>query len=103
MSNGIVLTVNLVGRLGKNIIKEEDVQQRHGETLLTKHIAYSGKEESKCVRKINISEDVVNGWVDNKSPFFIKESLWKNMTKAQRLNVQIERFNEGFGVSYQEL
>ena len=103
MNNGIVLTVNLVGRLGSPIGKEEDVNVRHGEYLLTKHIAYLGKEESKCVRKTNISEEVVNGWVGSKSPFFIKEFIWKNMSKPQRLKAWIERFDEGFGVSYQEL
>ena len=103
MSNGIVLTVNLVGTLGKNIIKEENVQNRHGELLITKHIAYLGKEESKCVRKTNISGEVINGWIGGKSPFFIKEFIWKNMSKPQRLKAWVERFDEGFGVNYQEL
>ena len=103
MNNGIILTVNLVGALGKNIIKEENVQHRHGESLLTKHVTYLGKEESKCVRKTNISEEVVNGWISGKSPFFIKEFIWKNMSKPQRLKAWVERFDEGFGVNYQEL
>jgi hypothetical protein len=103
MSNGIVLTVNLVGKLGKSIIKEENVQNRHGELLITKHIAYLGKEESKCVRKTNIAGEVVDGWIGGKSPFFIKEFIWKNMSKPQRLKAWIERFDEGFGVQYQEL
>lgn len=103
MNNGIILTVNLVGALGKNIIKEEDVQQRHGESLLTKHIAYRGKEESKCVRKTHIAEEVINDWVKGKSPFFIKEFIWKNMSRQQKLKVFVERFDEGRGVSFQEL
>ena len=103
MSNGIVLTVNLVGKLGSPIVKEEDVKVRHGEHLLTKHIAYPGKEEQKCVRKTNISGEVVDGWIGGKSPFFIKEFIWKNMSKPQRLKAWVERFDEGFGVSFQEL
>ena len=103
MNNGIVLTVNLVGKLGATIAKEQDIQVRHGESLLTKHIAYLGKEESKCVRKTNISEEVIKGWISNKSPFFIKEFIWKNMSKTQRLKAWVERFDEGFGVSFQEL
>ena len=35
MSNGIVLTVNLVGKLGATIAKEQDIQIRHGELLIT--------------------------------------------------------------------
>lgn len=103
MNNGIVLTVNLVGRLGTNVIREQDIQVRHGESLLTKHITYLGKEETKCVRKTNISEEVIKGWIGNKSPFFVKEFIWKNMSKTQRLKAWVERFDEGFGVSYQEL
>lgn len=103
MNNGIVLTVNLVGRLGANVIREQDIKVRHGESLLTKHIIYLGKEETKCVRKTNISEEVIKGWIGNKSPFFVKEFIWKNMSKTQRLKAWIERFDEGFGVSFQEL
>ena len=103
MNNGIVLTVNLVGKLGANVIREQEIQVRHGESLLTKHITYLGKEETKCVRKTNISEEVIKGWIGNKSPFFVKEFIWKNMSKTQRLKAWVERFDEGFGVSYQEL
>lgn len=103
MSNGIVLTVNLVGRLEANVVREQDIQVRHGESLLIKHITYLGKEESKCVRKTNISGEVVDGWISGKSPFFIKEFIWKNMSKTQRLKAWVERFDEGFGVNYQEL
>ena len=103
MNNGIVLIVNLVGKLGATIAKEQDIQIRHGESLLTRHISYLGKEETKCVRKTNISEEVIKGWVGNKSPFFVKEFIWKNMSKTQRLKAWVERFDEGFGVNYQEL
>ena len=103
MHNGIVLTVNLVGKLGATIAKEQDIQIRHGEALLTKHIAYLGREESKCVRKTNISGEVVDGWISGKAPHFIKEFLWKNMSKPQRLKAWVERFDEGYGVTYQEL
>lgn len=103
MSNGIILTVNLLGRLGKSIFKEEDVQVRHGEHLLTKHIVFVGKEESKCTRKTHISEEVIKEWVGKKAPFFVKDFLWKNMSRPQRLKAWVERFDEGFGVTYQEL
>ena len=103
MHNGIVLTVNLVGRFGKAIEKQEVVNVRKGGIVLAKTITYLGREESKCVRKTNISGEVVDGWIGGKSPFFIKEFIWKNMSKTQRLKAWVERFDEGFGVSYQEL
>ena len=103
MSNGIVLIVNLQGKLGKSIEKQEVVNVRKGEIVLTKTISYKAKEEQKCVRKTNISSEVVDSWIKGKAPHFIKEFLWKNMSKTQRLKAWIDRFDEGFGVSYQEL
>ena len=103
MHNGIVLTVNLVGRLGKAIEKQEVVNVRKGEIVLAKTISYKSKEEQKCVRKTNISGEVVDGWISGKAPNFIKEFIWKNMSKPQRLKAWVERFNEGYGVNYQEL
>ena len=103
MHNGIVLTVNLVGRLGKAIEKQEVVNVRKGEIVLAKTISYKSKEEQKCVRKTNISGEVVDGWISGKAPNFIKEFIWKNMSKPQRLKAWVERFDEGYGVNYQEL
>jgi len=103
MSNGIVLTVNLQGRLGKTTEKQEVVNVRKGEIILTKTINYKAKEECKCVRKTNISGEVIDSWIKGKAPHFIKEFIWKNMSKTQRLKAWVERFDEGFGVSYQEL
>ena len=103
MSNGIVLTVNLQGRLGKATEKQEVVNVRRGEIVLVKTISYKSKEEQRCVRKTNISGEVVDSWIKGKAPHFIKEFLWKNMSKPQRLKAWVERFDEGFGVNYQEL
>jgi len=102
MNNGIVLTVNLVGALGSNVIKTEVVKSKNGEIVLLKNITYLGKEESKCVRKTNISEEVVNGWLKT-PPYGIKEFIWKNMSRTQRLKAWVERFDEGYGVKFQEL
>ena len=101
--NGIILTVNLQGILSSNIVKEEVITHRHGESLLSKKITYRCKQESKCVSKTNISEEVVSGWIGGKAPFFIRDFLWHNMSKPQRLKAWVERFDEGFGVSFQEL
>ena len=103
MHNGIVLIVNLQGRLGKATKKQEVVNVRRGEIVLVKTITYLGREESKCVRKTNISGEIVNGWIGGKAPHFIKEFIWKNMSKPQRLKAWVERFDEGYGVAYQEL
>ena len=103
MVNGIILNVNLVGRLGDVVIKEEEVHVRHGEALLTKKISYKGRIETKCVRKTNISGEVVASWIGSKPPYNVKDFIWKKMSKPQRLRAYLERFDEGQGFSYQEL
>ena len=103
MHNGIVLTVNLTGKLSKVVEKQEVVNVRKGEIVLAKTINYKAKEEQKCVRKTNISGEVISEWVGKKAPFFVKEFLWKNMSRPQRLKAWVERFDEGFGVTHQEL
>ena len=101
--NGIILIVNLPGKLGQSVVKTEPVKVRNGEHVLIKNIEFLGREEQKCVRKTNISEEVVNGWTSNKAPNFVKDFLWRNMSKPQRLKAWVERFDEGYGVSFQEL
>lgn len=126
MNNGIILIVNLQGKLGK---KESNSSSRkiqrkiaaspYESAVLNKKGAIShyitpakhftatnnfkASEEQKCVRKTNISEDVVSGWVSGKAPHFVKDFIWKNMSKPQRLKAWVKRFDEGFGVSFQEL
>ena len=103
MNNGIILIVNLQGKLGQSVTKTEAVKVRSGEHVLIKSVEFLGKEETKCVRKTNVSEDVVNSWISSKAPHFVKDFIWKNMSKTQRLKAWVERFDEGFGVSFQEL
>ena len=126
MNNGIILIVNLQGVLGKkeSNSSSRNLQRRmlaspYQRAVLNKKrvivnyatpvghfIApnnFKASEEQKCVRKTNISEEVVNSWVSSKAPHFVKDFIWKNMSKAQRLKAWVERFDEGFGVSFQEL
>lgn len=103
MSNGIVLIVNLPGKLGKTIEKQEVINVRKGKIILIKTIIYKAKEQTQCVRKTNVSGEVISEWVGRKAPFFIKDFIWKNMSKTQRLKAWVERFDEGFGVTYQEI
>lgn len=103
MNNGIVLTVNLLGKLGKTVEKQEVINVRKGEIVLAKTISYPAKEETLCVRKTNISEEVIKHWTGGRAPFFCKDFIWKKMSKTQRLKAWVERFDEGYGVSFQEL
>ncbi len=103
MLNGIILTVDLKGKPGKIVDVEETINVRHGEIILQKVVKFKKRIDQPCVRKTHISSEVVNEWVGAKAPSFIKEFIWKKLTKPQRLKAWVERFDEGYGVTYQEL
>lgn len=103
MVNGIILTVNLQGKLGSQKRVIELVETRKGDAIITKKIDRIVREPLPCVRKTNISGEVVSAWISGRAPFFVKEFIWKNMSKKQRLAAYIQRFDEGLGVNFQEL
>lgn len=109
MESGILLTVNLQGRVigcVKHTTKQTvtvDVTPigiKHTE-LMTRKIKHSDRIASSCVRKMRISSEVVAYWQSSECPYWSKESQWKNMNKKQRLEAYVKRFDEGFGVSYE--
>ena len=103
MVNGIILTVNLPGKLGsqRRVIELEQVKK--GDAVITKKIDRIVRDQVPCVRKTNISGEIVNAWINGRAPFFVKEFIWKNMSKKQRLAAYVQRFDEGLGVNFQEL
>lgn len=101
--NGLIITTNLLGRATSVVKKEEVIHQRHGAILLDKKISYNGRNISKCVRKTYISEDILKEWIGSKSPGFVKEFIWKNMSKSQRIKAWVERFDDGYGVEFEIL
>ena len=125
MNSGIILTINLKGILGKKESNASGKQMQRkimsspfeysirGQKGTVNYITPVGhflaqndfkqSEDQKCVRKMNISEEVINEWTGSRAPFFVKEFIWKKMSKTQRLRAWIERFDEGFGVTYQEI
>lgn len=108
MESGILLTVNLPGRVigcVKHTTKQTvtvDVTPlgvRYPE-MMTRKIKHSDREMSVCTRKLHISSEVVLGWQTGECPHWVKPTHWKTMNKKQRLESHVNRFDEGFGVSY---
>ena len=105
----ILLTINLQGRINGSV-KHTDKQEVKVNVsksndkfpkFLTKRITHSDRGNSICVQKLKIEENVVNKWQSNECPHWEKSNKWKNMTKKQRIESYINRFDEGYGVSYQ--
>lgn len=109
MESGILLTINLQGRIGgcvkhttKQIVTVDvtPVGSKHPE-IISRKIKHTDRESVACVKKLRISQEVVDGWQNGEAPFWVKPYTWKGMNKKQRLEAYLNRFDEGFGISYQ--
>ena len=80
--------VTIIAALLHDVVEDttfslEDVEKRYGKEVAMlvdgvtnlSRIEYKSKEEQKCVRKTNISGEVVDSWIKGKAPHFIKEFL----------------------------
>lgn len=111
MLNGILVTVNLKGIID-GPQKHKDYQTitvdatpigpKSKPCIITKAIKHNNRKESECCLKTHITGDVITLWID-KCPSWERSFIWKSMSKTQRLRSHLNRMDEGFGVSYQEL
>jgi len=97
MTEGIILTVNKKGAL------------RHTEMYLNHNGFYAGgktyettKDFNCCVKTV-IKADIINHWQSNECPFWEKKFVWSKMSKQDRLKSYLNRFDEGYGVTFEEL
>ena len=105
----ILITVNLQGRINgcvKSTTKQEvkvDIAKVTDKfpKFVVKKILHTDRNSSVCVKKTRIEENVLRGWASHECPNWEKPSRWKDMSKKQRIESYVKRFDEGFGVSYQ--
>lgn len=111
MNNGIIITTFLPGRIGGSV--------RHTETQTIKYdsseigakkplwisvkITHTDRPRQSCYEKLHISEEVVKSWISDTIPFWSSKKEWLRMSKEQRLVSYVSRFDEGFGVTFEEL
>ena len=105
----IVITVNLKGRLGGPV--KHTTRQTYSVNVaplgskvplkMTRKIKHTDREEKECVRKVYLSEEVVAGFQSNEVPYWVNKHNWSKMTRKQRLESYLERFDEGYGYSYE--
>ena len=92
MLEGIILTVNLKGALKHQF----DTKKEFG--------GYRREAELfDCCIKTVIKANVIKHWQSNECPFWEKQFVWKHMNKKERVKSYINRFDEGYGVSFEEL
>lgn len=109
MENGIILTINLPGRIGGSVRHTETqtvkVQVIHkGKVIwVSRKIVHNDRGEQNCVKKTWISAEVVNDWMSDSIPSFSNKKEWAKLTKQQRLVEYVSRFDEGYGISVESI
>jgi len=86
MKEGIILTVNVKGAL-----KTPNFHQ------------VGNSIDHDCCIKTVISADVIDFWQSSHCPYWEKAFVWKHMNKKDRFKSYLKRFDEGYGVSFEEL
>ena len=104
----IIVTVNLKGSLGGPV--KHTTRQTYSVDVspigskiplkMTRKIKHTDREEKECVLKVHLSEEVVTGFKSNEPPYWVNKYNWNKMSPEQRLKSYLERFDEGYGYSY---
>lgn len=67
--------------------------------------SYGKNEDNVCYRKVIIEDSVVsyqmNRTTEDRPEWIDNPKTWKKMTPEDKLRAYVERFNEGWGVSYE--
>lgn len=104
----ILITVNLQGRINgcvKHTTKQEvrvDISKPEDKfpKFINKKILHTDRGDSVCTKKLKIDESILKIWT-NECPSWEKIGHWKVLSKNQRINSYVKRFDEGFGVTWQ--
>lgn len=108
MDSGITIRINLLGKLG-SLLKHTTKQnysikvtnEKGREEILTRKILHTDRQSTLAVREFHISPMVLNKWITDSCPYWVKPQLWKKFTKEQKIQAYVSSFDEGFGVTYE--
>lgn len=111
MNNGLVITVNLPGRIGSSVRHTEtqtvraDISPAGSKRPIwgNKEIQHTDRGEQICYRKVNISPEVLEEWIGGKPPYHVKAHDWQKYNRARRIIAHVSSFDEGYGVEYSEI
>lgn len=107
--NSIVVTVNLLGEIEGRV--EHTTRQRHTVILseefggsMNRNIKHTDRIPTKACRMFSVAAEHVEAWVKaDQCPEWETPQNWKAKSRVQRLHSHLRRFDEGYGVSYEDL
>ncbi len=71
---------------------------------MNRNILHSDRIPTKACRIFTVAAEHVTSWVrKDQCPEWEKPEHWANKTREQRLLSHLRRFDEGYGVSYEDL
>lgn len=108
MDSEIIISINLLGRLGSRV--EHTTYQKytvdtlddktHRPITITRNILHTNRTPSSCVKEIHISPAVIQKWITDPCPHWVKPQLWKKFGREQRIYAYVASFDEGYGVFF---
>ena len=100
MENALIIVVNLLGQL-EGCVSHKDTQlYQNPLTKKNVSILHTDRKQNRCYKRINISKTVLNSWTKD-CPFWEKPKHWEKLSKQQRINSHVAKFDEGYGVTYE--
>lgn len=102
MNKDIVITVNLLGRI-KGSVSHTGTQAIRRSDRKTVEIFHTDRGDQECYKRIPVASEVVDFWVSGSAPSFLPARDWRRMTRKQKLDAHVSRFDEGYGVAYEEI
>ena len=111
MKNGIIITTYFLGKIGGSVSHTEkqavrtDISEVGSKKPIWAmvDILHSDRPLQKAYRKTRISGDLIEAWTSGAVPFWSNKKEWAKFTKQQRLVSYVSRYDEGFGVSFEEV
>lgn len=111
MNNGIIITVNLPGRLEGSVRHTEtqtiktDISPEGSRKPIwaTKEITHTDRKQSDCYLKVNISEEVVDSWTGGKPPYHVKARDWQKYGRNKKIAAYVAEFDRGYGVDFSSI
>lgn len=111
MKNGIIITTYFPGKIGGSVSHTEKQAVRTDLSKVgskkpiwaTVNILHSDRPLQKAYRKTKISGELIEEWTSGTVPFWSNKKEWSKFTKQQRLISYVSRYDEGYGVTFEEI
>lgn len=105
MRSSVLVKVNLLGKIEGFVAhthtQKYTTQLSHGVSSMT--IKHSDRRPTPCSRNFTIPGHIVDDWVKGDCPSWERPHMWKKLSATNRIKSHVNSYDEGLGVSYENL